>query len=378
MKICVVSDPYYPYPSGVSEYTYYLAKYLRRFGHSVKIVTTHFPNDRPEADLVRFGRVLMIPLNKSYATMSFGLEIPIKMRDFIRNERFDIIHLNGPFPPSLSFFGLHYSNTVNVAALLSAGFKFSKTGSGIVKKIFRKYNEKIHAVIALSPTAQRSYSAYIPGDYHIIPPGVDHEIFHNNIPLRPRLPDGSPKILFLGRMDRRKGAPNLIQAFPEVRKEFPDARLIIVGMGPDSEQCRTLAYRLGIAAAVHFAGFIPKAEIPGYYAACDIYCSPAHGGESFGIVLLEAMAVGTPVCCSRIPGYEDVVQDGYNGLLFDPREPHDIAQTMIRALRNRELLAALGRNGLAFAKGFTWENIARRIEAVYMEAINKTNIKLRS
>jgi len=378
LKICIVSDPYYPYPSGVSEYTYYLAKYLRRFGHTVKIVTTHFPNDRPEADLVRFGRVLMIPLNKSYATMSFGLDIPINMRDFIRNESFDIIHLNGPFPPSLSFFGLHYSNTVNIAALLSAGFKFSKTGSGLVKKIFRKYNEKIHAVIALSPTACRSYSAYIPGDYHIIPPGVDHEIFHNKVPPRPGLPDGSPKILFLGRLDQRKGALNLLQAFPEVRKKFPDARLIIVGKGPYSEQCRKLADRLGIAAAVHFAGFISKPEIPGYYAACDIYCSPAQGGESFGIVLLEAMAVGTPVCCSRIPGYEDVVQDGYNGLLFDPRQPLDIAQTLLRALRNRELIAALGRNGLAFAKDFTWENIARRIEAVYREAIKNTHTKLRS
>jgi len=369
LKICIVSDPYYPYPSGVSEYTYYLAKYLRRLGHTVKVVTTHFPKDRSEADVIRFGRVLMIPLNKSYATMSFGMKIPINIRDFIKMGSFDIIHMNGPFPPSMSFFALHYSNTANVSALLSAGFNFSRIGSGIIKMIFRKYNNKTDAVIALSPTARDSYSAYIPGQYHIIPPGVDEEIFNDRVEPITGLPPGKPKILFLSRLDERKGALKLLQALPIVRRDFPDCRLIIAGKGPLEDQCRRLAGQLGLENAVHFAGFIRNRDIPRYYAAADVYCSPALGGESFGIVLLEAMAVGTPVCAGRIPGYQDVIRDGENGQLFDPQNPADIAHVLVQVLKDPGLQRSLRRNGMAFVKNYTWKAVARRIEGVYLEAI---------
>lgn len=376
MKICVVSDPYYPYPSGVSEYTFYLAKYLRRLGHKVTVVTTRFPKYRAEADVIRFGRVLMIPMNKSYATMSFGLDIPRNIRYLIRKERFDIIHMNGPFPPSMSFFALHYSNTANVSALLSAGFSYSKTGAGLIKKIFRKYNDKTDAVIALSAAARDSYSAYIPGEYHIIPPGIDDEIFNEHVLPMTGLPSGKPKILFLSRLDERKGILQLIKSLPIIQKDFPDCLLVVAGKGPLEVECRRLVNQLGIGNAVHFAGYIKKEHIPRYYAAADAYCSPALGGESFGIVLLEAMAVGTPVCASRIPGYEDVIRDGENGILFDPQSPSDIAQVLVRVLKDRTKRTYLRRSGLEFVKDYTWETVARRIEKVYLEAIE--NYKIRS
>jgi phosphatidylinositol alpha-mannosyltransferase len=371
LKICIVSDPYYPYPSGVSEYTFYLAKYLRRLGHKVTVVTTRYPKYRPDADVIRFGRVLMIPMNKSYATMSFGLEIPIKIRHLIRKENFDIIHLNGPFPPSMSFIALHYSNTANVSVLLNAGFSHGRTGAGLVKKMFRKYNDKTDAVIALSPSARDSYSAYIPGQYHIIPPGVDYEVFNDRVKPIVNLPPGKPVILFLGRLDKRKGAMKLIQALPLIRRDLPDCILIIAGRGPMDDKCRNTAKQLGVANAVHFTGFIRKEDIPRYYAAADVYCSPALGGESFGIVLLEAMAVGTPVCASRIPGYQDVIKDGETGLLFDPRDPEAIAQALVRILKDPALKTSLRRNGWEFVKKFTWEEVTRRIEEVYREAIDR-------
>jgi phosphatidylinositol alpha-mannosyltransferase len=376
LKICVVSDPYYPYPSGVSEYAFYLAKHLRRFGHTVKVVTTHFPKDRPETDVIRFGRVLMIPMNKSYATMSFGLEIPRRIRDLIIKEKFDIIHMNGPFPPSMSFFALHYSNTANVSALLSAGFNYSRTGAGLIKKIFHKYNEKTDAVIALSPSARDSYSAYIPGKYHIIPPGIDNGVFNDRVVPMSDLPPGKPIILFLGRLDERKGALKLIQAMPSIRRALPDSILIVAGRGPMDEKCRRTARQLGIPNAVHFAGFIRQEDIPRYYAAADVYCSPALGGESFGIVLLEAMAVGTPVCAGRIPGYQDVIRDGVTGLLFDPRDPEAIACSLIRVLKDPAFKNSLRQNGREFVKNFTWELVTRRVEKVYLEAIE--NYKMRS
>jgi len=283
--------------------------------------------------------------------------------------------MNGPFPPSMSFFALHYSNTANVSALLSAGFNYSKTGAGLIKKIFRKYNDKTDAVIALSPSARDSYSAYIPGEYHIIPPGVDEEIFNERALPMSGLPPGKPKILFLGRLDERKGIRQLIQAMPIIRKDFPDGLLIVAGKGPLEDHCRRLANQLGIGSAVHFAGFIKKEHIPRYYAAADVYCSPALGGESFGIVLLEAMAVGTPVCAGRIPGYEDVIRDGENGILFDPQNPSEIAQVLVQILKDRSRQASLRRNGREFVKNYTWKAIARRIEKVYLKAIDRFRIR---
>ena len=278
----------------------------------------------------------------------------------------------------MSFFALHYSNTANVSALLSAGFSYGRTGAGLIKKVFRKYNDKTDAVIALSPSARDSYSAYIPGKYHIIPPGIDEDVFNDKVKPMNAFSAGKPVILFLGRLDERKGALKLIQAMPIIRQALTESVLIVCGRGPTEEKCRNLARQLGIANAVHFSGYIRAEDIPRYYAAADVYCSPALGGESFGIVLLEAMAVGTPVCAGRIPGYQDVIKNGENGLLCDPRDPEDIARTLIGILKDPALKTSLQKHGLEFVKNFTWTAVTRKIEKVYHEAIENFKIRNRN
>jgi len=374
MKICIASDPYYPYPSGVSEYTHHLAKYLRKFGHQVKILTTHYPGEEEEEGVERIGRVFYIPMNKSFATCSVGMEIPLKVKEFLKRERFDIVHMNGPFPPSISFFALHYSTSVNISTFHSTGFRFFKSGSLIVRRLFKRYIEKLHGLIAVSPTARDTISPYIPGEYEIIPNGVDVERFNPGVAPQEEFKNERRKILYLGRLDRRKGLVELLRAFPLIKREIPDAFLIVVGKGPLEKECKRLANSLGLSDSVLFKGFAPSSDIPSYYASCDLYCSPALGGESFGIVLLEAMAVGKPVVASRIIGYDTVIRDGYNGLLFNPEEPEDIARTILRVLKDRELREGLIKNGLEFVKEYTWERIARKIEGFYFETMKRIRI----
>lgn len=373
MKICLVSDPYYPYPSGVSEYTHYLAKYLRRFGHEVKILTTHYKDEVDEPDVIRVGRVFYIPMNKSFATLSIGLDIPLKVKRFLEEERFDVIHTMGPFPPSISFFALNYSKTLNITTFHSTGFKYYRTGSYIFRKLFRKYIKKLHGLIAVSETSRDTFMPYIPGDYTIIPNGVDLEKFHPNVPPFPEFKERKNKILYLGRLDRRKGLIELLNALPSIKKGIKEFLLIVVGKGPLEDECKKVVREKNLSDVVIFRGYAKSEEIPSYYASCDLYCSPALGGESFGIVLLEAMAIGKPVVASRIPGYDRVITDGYNGLFFDPHKPDDIAQKIISILKNEDLRDRLINNGKEFVKQYSWFNVAKKIEKFYIQKLKELN-----
>ncbi len=369
MKIWLVSDPYYPYPSGVSEYTHYLAKYLRRLGHYVKILTTHYRGEKAEQDVVRIGRVFYIPMNKSFATLSVGWKIPLEVKAFLNEERFDVIHTMGPFPPSISFFALHYSHSLNVTTFHSTGFKNYRFGSYLFRKIFKRYSAKLHGLIAISETARDTFLPYIPGEYAIIPSGVDLEKFHPDVPMLEEFKGKQNRILYLGRLDRRKGLIELLHALKIVKMEIKDALLIVVGKGPLENDCRKLVKELGLSDAVIFKGYAESDAIPSYYASCDVYCSPALGGESFGIVLLEAMAIGKPVLASRIPGYDRVITDGYNGLFFDPRNPEEIAQKIILVLKNSALKNRLINNAKEFVKGYSWESVAKRVEEFYWQKL---------
>ncbi|MDD3804487.1 MAG: glycosyltransferase family 4 protein [bacterium] len=371
LKVLLVSDPYYPYPSGISEYTFYLAKYLRKFGHSVIILTTHYPGEKDEEDLLRFGRVLMIPMNKSYATMSFGMEIPSKVKNLLFNNHFDIVHLNGPFPPSISFFALHYSKSVNIAAFLNAGFSFNSTGAGIARMLYKKYLNKISGRFALSETARMAMEPYFPGDYEIIPAGVDTEVFSKNANIRTDLKKTSLRILFLGRLDERKGIIVMIKAFKKLLTKKPDAKLVVAGKGPLDSEARNLAKSLSIEESVEFKGFIPFGEIPSYYRSADIYVSPALGGESFGIVLLEAMAVGAPVVASRIHGYSQVIKDNENGLLFETGDTDDLVSKILQLADDNNLREKCIKNGFLLAEKYSWENVASRIEKFYIEKLKE-------
>lgn len=177
-------------------------------------------------------------------------------------------------------------------------------------------------------------------------------------------------ILFVGRLDQRKGPEVLIKAFVKVVKHIPNAKLVFVGAGPLKAKLDNLSKSLSVNNRVKFAGFIKDYEKPLYYKSADIFVLPSiMNSEIFGIVNLEAMASGTPIIASNIGGIPDVVEDGKEGLLFPPNDPKALAKAIIRLLTDQELRDKISEQASKKVKNFSWEKIAEKTEKIYKQVL---------
>jgi phosphatidylinositol alpha-mannosyltransferase len=230
---------------------------------------------------------------------------------------------------------------------------------------------RLDARIAVSVPARDFVNQYFHGPYDIIPNGIDVERFRDVAPF-PWASDGTPRILFVGRYNEpRKGFKYLLRAMPLVQEQFPEARLVVVGRGKPAS-FETLMERYGVR-NVDFVGMASPTELPRYYASCDLFCAPSTSGESFGIVLLEAMAAGRPVVAGDIPGYRSVMTGGREGMLVPPRQPESLALALVRLLADAPLRARLSLAGKETAGRYAWPQIAVRVLAVYERALRQVS-----
>jgi phosphatidylinositol alpha-mannosyltransferase len=370
LKILLCSDAYYPHPGGVSEYMHYLALNLRRLNNEVTILAPRYPETYKDNGFTkRIGRCFLYKGNKATITITLHHRLPILVRDFIRHEGFDIVHTNGPIAWNLPYWAFHYSRAVNIATFHTAfaGLNLYRYAKVLFKHEFQK---QMHGVIYPSWTAFKTTYPHLPTPFRIIPNGVDTERFSPDHAPLGNFTAGGPKILFLGRLDDRKGLDRLLAAYPLIKARLKDAILIVVGSGPKIDYYRSLIPEK-LRASVYFEGRASREVLPRYYRTCDVYVSPALGGEVFGIVLIEAMASGKPVVASAIPGYSEVIKDGYNGMLFNPRDPSDICEKVLRVLEDKNLAQALGRQGRRFALKHSWPTIAQQVLDYYHDLIKK-------
>jgi phosphatidylinositol alpha-mannosyltransferase len=225
------------------------------------------------------------------------------------------------------------------------------------------YAERLHGRIAVSAAARHFIDRFFPGDYKVIPNGVDVERFARAVPIA-RWQDGTRNLLFVGRHEPRKGLLELLKAFRILRKAGCRCRLLVVGSGPQEREARryVLTRRL---ASVEFLGRVSDDEKAQLFRTADVYVSPATGRESFGIVLLEAMAAGTPIVCSDIHGYKGVVRRGREGLLVPPRKPKAIAAAVAELLGDDERRARMGESGRRRAEEFSWERVTAKVDDYY-------------
>ncbi|MEO0079396.1 MAG: glycosyltransferase family 4 protein [candidate division WOR-3 bacterium] len=376
MRICMVSDTYYPYIGGIAEHIHYLSSELRKRGHIVKILTTRFGGTTiecldkvpDEEHIFRVGRALTIRSNKSFSRVPVAWRPIPRVRRFFQEHRFDIIHIHGAISPTLPLVALRASRAINVITLHATHER--SLGYALLHPWLKPYFQAIHGLVAVSAAARDSAAKYFPGPYRIIPNGIDTDFFSPSVPPLPELDNGKPKILFLGRFEPRKGLKYLLKAFPKVVAEVPDVQLVIVGTGLFGYSYKGYLDK-EFRDQVHWAGLIPAEDRPRYYASCNVFCSPAIGHESFGIVLLEAMATGKPVVASDIEGYRTVVTSGREGLLVPPRDIDRLAQALVMLLKDRALAERMGTAGRQRALEFSWQRIAQRVEALYEELIRK-------
>ena len=212
------------------------------------------------------------------------------------------------------------------------------------------------ASTAGSPSAQRPATSSIPN-------GVDVGRFRRAVPIA-RWQDGTPNILFVGRLEDRKGLPHLLKAFRLIRKSGPEARLLVVGSGPQEREARRYVATRSLG-NVEFLGRVSDEEKAQLFRTADVYVSPATGRESFGIVLLEAMASGAPIVCSDIHGYKGVVQRGRQALLVPPGDSKALAGAITELLEHPEMRARMGASGQERAEDFSWARVTARVLAYY-------------
>ncbi|MEO0073267.1 MAG: glycosyltransferase family 4 protein [candidate division WOR-3 bacterium] len=379
LRVCQVSAAYYPYPSGLSEHVHYLTGALRESGHQVEILTTSFSrHDQPVAGVTRMGRAVLVPLNKSFATVPVGWNMSGRVKRFLSERQFDIVHLHGLFPPDISFWALRHSRSVTVVTFHTLGFGLSPLSAAVCRWLLGGYNRRLAARIVESRAALEFTRRLFPGEYRLIPPGVDIERFSPTVEPLSELCGMRPVVLFVGRLDRRKGLAVLLEAMGRLRKRLPSARLVVVGTGPLEQECRLLVRKLGLEQAVLMAGFVPVELLPQYYASADVYCSPALGGEAFGLVLLEAMASGVPVIASDIAGYNEVVVPGETGLLFPAGDAAALADALAVLLQDESRRQRMRQACRQRAEQFSWQTVARRIEELYLELLARSGRGVKS
>lgn len=362
MKIGLVSPYVYPLPGGVTQHVRYLYENLRLRGHDVRILTSsHGLQRSSEGDVIRLGKGFSMPANGSVGTITLSPRFISQVRAVLEQERFDVLHFHEPFVPFLSPVILRESQSVNVATFHAYGGWSPAYEFG--SRVLKGYAERLHGRIAVSAAARHFIDCYFPGYYKVIPNGVDAERFRRSVPLA-RWQDGTRNILFVGRFEPRKGLLDLLKAYRILRKTGVEGRLLVVGAGPQEREARRyVAIRRLVG--VEFLGRVSDDEKIQLFRTADVFVSPATGGESFGIVLLEAMAAGAPIVASDIHGYKGVVRRGREGLLVPPRDPKQLAASIARLLGDRELAAEMGAAGLARAEDFSWPRVTAKVDDYY-------------
>jgi len=301
MRIAIVSPYDYFYPGGVGEHVRGLSAALRDRGHEVTVLA---PSNVATSGVatpgyVRMGRSVPVPGNGSLAHIGLSVSLGRRVDELLDTACFDVIHYHEPLLPTvpLTVLRRHHGakvGTFHADAGRSLGYQYGR-------RFLSRYFRRLHSCIAVSVPACDHIRRYFPGDYHVIPNGVDTTRFAPSRPPHQGLRrSGMFTLLFVGRLDKRKGLETLLDAYEMLRTVRSDVRLVLVGDGPKGAACRRHVARHHIP-DVDFRGFVDAAMLPGYYTGADIFCAPATGQESFGIVLLEAMASGVPVVAPRLP-----------------------------------------------------------------------------
>jgi len=364
MRIGLVCPYQWDVPGGVQYHVRDLAGTLRGMGHHVEILT---PAEREESvtdEWITFaGRTVPVPYNGSMASVQFGPVSAARVRRWLRDGHFDVVHVHEPAPPSVSLLVCMIAEGPIVATFHAATTRSKWLAAW--GPVVRPWLERITGRIAVSDFARRVQVEHLGGDAVIIPNGVHVSAFAHGptLPGCTRGVDG-PTIGFLGRFDEpRKGLPVLLEAMRTVVRRHPGARLLIAGRG-DADALRTLVGD-DLRAHVGLLGELSEADKAAFLRSVDIYCAPNLLGESFGVVLIEALAAGAPIVASDLDAFARVLEDGAAGVLVRRGDPAALADALCGLLSDPARLAELSDAGPRAAAAYDWDVLARRIVEVY-------------
>lgn len=361
MRIGIVCPYTWDIPGGVQFHVRDLAETLLGLGHHVSVLTPADEEESLPVYAVYAGRAVPIRYNGAVARMQFGPVSAARVRRWLRDGHFDVLHVHEPAAPSLSLLTCMLARGPIVATLHAASVRSRVLAA--TQGVLQPFMERISGRIAVSDFARRLQVEHLGGDAVVIPNGVDVAHFRAASPLAgyPRL---GGTVGFIGRYDEpRKGMPVLIEAMAELAGSRPDLRLLVGGRGEASD------FRSDLPAAltgkVELLGMLSEIDKARLLRSVDVYCAPNLGGESFGVILLEAMAAGTPIVASELDAFAAVLEDGAGGVLVPCGDATALAGALGRVLDDAPLRAALAAAGARIVADYDWPVVAGRILDVY-------------
>ena len=372
MRIGIVCPYDWSVPGGVKQHIQDLSESLLELGHYVNVLTPTSDESALPSYATNAGSTIALPYNGSIARIKFDPAAFTRTRNWLRQGQFDILHLHEPNSPSPSIIaawsargpivGTHHSSNESMYAVRNMQF------------LLQPMMEKVIARIAVSEEAKKTMIDHYGGDAIVIPNGVRVKNFKYAKPL-PDF-DKQKTVLFVGRLDEpRKGVQVLLNAMPKVFDQFPDLKLLLVGPGEVKDILKQV--NIKYHSQIEFKGFVSSDAKASCFASATIYVAPNLGGESFGIVLLEAMATGTPVLASDLPAFKRVLDDGNYGQLFNTNDSDQLASSLIELLKDKNRRELLTQAGIDRANQFDWTLIVRQILDVYesVKSVEGRNVR---
>jgi len=373
MRIGIVSPYSFDTPGGVQFHIRDLAHELRQRGHYVSVLAPADETTALPEGVTSAGKAIALRYNGSVARLGFGPRAAAKAKRWIEDNQFDVIHPHEPIVPSVAMLALWEATpeTAVVATFHSAQLR--SRALQVAFPMLRPTLEKIDARIAVSDDARRTIIEHLGGDAIVIPNGVTVATFANAKPIKQWLGitrgGNHPTIGFLGRLNEpRKGLQVLAAAIPKVLKQYPAAQFLIAGDG-DTGKSEALTILGNAASSVTFLGGISDVEKASLLKSIDVFVAPQTGGESFGIVLVEAMSAGAGVVASDLGAFRRVLDDGQAGRLFRTGDATELANAIIAALADPKGTQKLRENAYNWVQQYDWANVTSQIETVYEMAV---------
>ena len=377
MRIALVSPYSWTFPGGVTRHIDALAREFLAEGHHVRVLSPVDPDDRltralhrrapdpaPIPDyVIPLGRTASLPMNGANSRLAVTPSSAMRLRAELRAGNFDVIHVHEPIAPYVGWDACTFDAGAPVVGTFHA-YSSSWLPNTIARTIgARRVFNRLHARIAVSEAARWTGERYFGGTYDVIPNGVDTAA----APRGPKSSTDALRVVFVGREEERKGLPVLLSAFAGLRQHIP-VRLQVIGADNDAVE-PLLAEVEGGMDGIEVLGRVDDTELWQRLHAADVLCAPSLGGESFGMVLTEAFAAGTPVVASEIAGYRQVVTHGRDGLLVPPGDPLELAEALrslwLDPVRRGQMSWAARRR----AEDFAWPQVARQVSGVYERAV---------
>ncbi|MEV0148990.1 MULTISPECIES: glycosyltransferase family 4 protein [unclassified Nonomuraea] len=361
MRVGIVCPYSWDMPGGVKQHIDDLAQALIAQGHEVSVIAPAADDEDLPPYVAGAGRAVPVPYNGSVARMSFGFLSAARVRRWVRTGEFDVLHIHEPLIPSLGVLAC-WAARGPIVATFHASFSRSRA-IAVAEPLLRSALEKLSGRIAVSDAARKSLVEQFGGDTVLIPNGVTVARYADAEPLEGWGPDGST-IGFLGRMDEeRKGLPILLDAFAELAPARPGLKLLLAGPGDAKDVYDRVPKDFHDRVTV--LGMVSEADKIRAYHSVDVFCAPNTRGESFGIVLAEAMASGATVLASDIPAFRKVLGEGQAGALFANGDPTSLAREAAALLDAPERRAKLAEEALVAVRKYDWSTVARDVVRVY-------------